>query len=96
MEDFCKNFRSPGHVPLLPAAPNLVLERQGHTELSVALGEMAGIIPVMVICEMLDARTHTALSLDDARRYARVRGLPCVSGEEIISAYRRMKGGLGV
>ncbi len=87
-EEFGRNFRSPGHVPLLPAAPSL-LERRGHTELSVTLAEMAGIVPVTVICEMLDAETHRALSLEKAREYADGRGLVLVEGEEVVREWRR-------
>jgi 3,4-dihydroxy 2-butanone 4-phosphate synthase len=94
LEEFGRNFRSPGHVPLLPAAPS-VLERQGHTELSVTLAEMAGIIPVTVICEMLDGETHQALSLEKAREYAEERGLVLLGGEEVIEEYRRRRGCTG-
>ncbi|MEM2866056.1 MAG: 3,4-dihydroxy-2-butanone-4-phosphate synthase [Candidatus Hadarchaeales archaeon] len=91
VEEFGRNFRSPGHVPLLPAARS-VMERQGHTELSVALAEMAGIVPVTVICEMLDGETHAALSLEKAKEYAEERGLVLVGGREIVEEYRRRMG----
>ncbi|TDA32696.1 MAG: 3,4-dihydroxy-2-butanone-4-phosphate synthase [Hadesarchaea archaeon] len=90
VEEFGKNFRSPGHVPLLPAAES-PLERQGHTELSVALAEMAGIIPVTVICEMLDEETHAALSVERAKEYAEERGLVLLEGREIVEEYRRRR-----
>lgn len=93
MEDFGRNFRSPGHVPILRAADGLLSERRGHTELAVALAEMAGITPVVAICEMLDAETNLALSLEDAMGYARMRGLPPLRGEEIVRAYLEKVGG---
>ncbi len=85
MDEFTKRFRSPGHVPLLPAAEGLLRSRKGHTELSVRLLEMAGLIPVGAICEMLDSSTHRALSLEDARKYAEEHGyvlLTCSDIEE--------------
>jgi len=52
-EEFGRNFRSPGHVPLLRAHERLLAGRRGHTELSVALLELAGLTPVAAICEMM-------------------------------------------
>lgn len=52
--NFGKYFRSPGHVHILRAADKLLEERRGQTELSIAMAEMAGVTPAMVLCEMLD------------------------------------------
>lgn len=87
VNEFGQNFRSPGHVPLLRSAEGLVLERQGHVELSIALAEMAGITPVMVTCEMLDAHSNRALSWKDAIKYAESNGLICLGGADIIRTY---------
>lgn len=89
VEGFGRNFRSPGHVPLLRAADGLVLKRQGHVELSIALAEMAGIVPIMVTCEMLDAQSNQALSWQDAVKYAESNGLMCLSGVDIVQAYTK-------
>ena len=86
-EEFGHNFRSPGHVPLLRAANGLLAERRGHTEFVVALAELAGITPVVAVCEMLDAETGKALSLKAANEYANEKGLPCLTGENIVQAY---------
>ncbi len=88
-EEFGRNFRSPGHVPLLRAAGDLLAERRGHTELVVALAGLAGIVPAVAVCEMLDADTGKALSLAAASAYAGERGLPFLSGEEIVRAHGR-------
>jgi len=87
VEEFGHNFRSPGHVPLLRAASGLLTERRGHTELAVALAELAGITPVIAICEMLDGQTGRALSFEAASGYARERGLRCLRGEEIVRSW---------
>ncbi len=92
IEEFGHNFRSPGHVPLLRAADGLVLARQGHTELATALAELAGITPVVAICEMLDAKTNRALSCSAAAKYAEMNELACLEGAEIIEAYVRTRG----
>jgi 3,4-dihydroxy 2-butanone 4-phosphate synthase len=92
VEDFGRNFRSPGHVPLLRAAKGMLSERQGHTELVVALAEMAGLTPVVAICEMLDAETHRALSGEGARGYAADNGLAYLKGQDVIRAYENWAG----
>ncbi len=89
VEQFGRNFRSPGHVPLLRAADGLSDERQGHTELSVALAELAGVTPVVVVCEMLDARTSRALSKETAAEYGKKHGMILLGGSELLD---RLKG----
>jgi len=89
--DLGREFRSPGHVAVLRASDNLVYERVGQTELSVALAEMAGIAPAVAICEMLDEETGRALSKKKAKEYAKERGLPFVEGRDIVKAYKVFK-----
>lgn len=87
IEEFGRNFRSPGHVPLLRAARGMLAERQGHTELVVALMEMAGLAPVAAICEVLDSESHRALSREGAMRYASENGLVYLEASDIVRAY---------
>ncbi len=82
--DFATEFRSPGHVHLLRAAPGLLADRQGHTELGVALAEAATVAPAVVVCEMLDDETNDALAPRDAALYADSHGIPYVEGAELI------------
>lgn len=89
--DFGKEFRSPGHVALLRAAEKLVYERVGQTELSIALAEMAGIVPAVAICEMLDEETGKALSKDKAIKYAEENDVPFLDGKTIVEKYREFK-----
>jgi 3,4-dihydroxy 2-butanone 4-phosphate synthase len=84
--DFGKEFRSPGHVTLLRAAEGLVKNRQGHTEMTVALAEMAGLIPITTICEMM-GDDGEAMSKTETKRYAERHKLVYLSGEEIINYY---------
>ncbi len=87
--EFAKNFRSPGHVHVLIG--NGLKERTGHTELSLALAEMAGVVPATIVCEMLDGRTGRSLAKGEAMKYAELTGHVFVEGSEIIEAYRRSK-----
>ncbi|MDX1611991.1 MAG: 3,4-dihydroxy-2-butanone-4-phosphate synthase, partial [Candidatus Thermoplasmatota archaeon] len=82
---FVAEFRIPGHVHICSAAPGLVSERTGHTELAVTLARMAGIPEALVGAEILHG--DGALSPEDARDRAEELGLPFVHGEEIIRAW---------
>jgi 3,4-dihydroxy 2-butanone 4-phosphate synthase len=83
--EFAADFRAPGHVHLLRAAPELLGDRQGHTELAVALAIAADRPPAAVVCEMLDDETGEALSPADARTYADRNGLAYVEGADLIA-----------
>ena len=81
---FVSSFKTPGHVPLLIASKGLLNSRQGHTEMSVYLAQIAGLTPVTAICEMMDAETYTALSVDKAEKYAKQNGIPLIDGKELL------------
>ena len=81
--NFGAEFRSPGHVPLLRAAPNLLYDRKGQTELSIVLARAAGVTPAVVMCEMLDGETGKALTKKDAMDYAEKHGLVFVEGKDV-------------
>jgi len=84
--DFAAEFRAPGHVHVLRAAPSL-RDRKGHTELAIALAKEAGVAPAAVVCEMLDGDTGGALSVADAEAYADREGLVYVEGSELLAAF---------
>jgi 3,4-dihydroxy 2-butanone 4-phosphate synthase len=81
---FVSSFKTPGHVPLLIASRGLLAQRQGHTEMSVYLTQIAGLTPVTAICEMMDAETYTALSVDKAEKYAKQNAIPLIDGKELL------------
>jgi len=82
--DFGAEFDMPGHVHLLKAAPELLEERQGHTELGIALAEYAEIPPAVVVCEMLDDQTGGALSRTNAESYATEHNLVFLDAPAIV------------
>ncbi|HIP84855.1 MAG TPA: 3,4-dihydroxy-2-butanone-4-phosphate synthase [Methanothermococcus okinawensis] len=90
-KDFGKEFRSPGHVTLLRAAEGLVKSRRGHTEMTVALAELANITPVTTICEMMGEDGY-AMDKSEARRYAEKHNLVFLNGEDVINYYLERKG----
>ena len=83
-ETFATEVRSPGHVHLLRAAPALLADRAGHTELGIALAEAADQPPAAVVCEMLDDDTGTALPPTDAAGYAARNDLVYVEGSALL------------
>lgn len=82
--DFAGTFRTPGHVHLLRAAPELLADRRGHTEMGVALAREADVPPAAVVCEMLDDDTGGALPPAGARTYAERHGFPYVEGSQLV------------
>ena len=93
--DFSREFRSPGHVAVLRGAKNLLNERRGQTELSIALAELANVNPVLCICEMLDSETGYALGREDAKRYALENDMVFIDGEDVVSGYEAHEGHKG-
>ncbi|MDR3291220.1 MAG: 3,4-dihydroxy-2-butanone-4-phosphate synthase [Methanobrevibacter sp.] len=89
-DQFGNEFRSPGHVSLLRGANDLLKKRQGHTELSLSLAEMAGITPVTVVCEMMDGKTKESRSLESAENYAKEHDLAFLDGNKIIDKYLKL------
>ena len=87
-EEFVKNFRSPGHVPILIAAKNLVLERIGHTELGVALARMSGSIEAVALCEIL-GDDFKSMSKEEAKKFAKDFNMIFLEGKDVIMAYKR-------
>jgi 3,4-dihydroxy 2-butanone 4-phosphate synthase len=83
VEEFAKTFRAPGHVPILIASKRLLHDRMGHTELCVYLAKLAGIIPAVAICEMMDSATHRALSIEAAQEYANKFSIPLIDASEL-------------
>ena len=83
VEQFARNFRAPGHVPILIASKHLLHDRMGHTELCVYLMQLADLTPAVAICEMMDSVTHRALSLDSAQEYAAKSGIPLIDASEL-------------
>ena len=69
---------------MLIAAEGLLNKRQGHTEMSVYLAKIAGLTPVTAICEMMDADTYKALSVDKAEKFAKQTGIPLIDGKELL------------
>jgi 3,4-dihydroxy 2-butanone 4-phosphate synthase len=85
-ERFIAEFTSPGHVPLLYSAPQLLGERKGHTELAISLARMAGLTESATVCEML-GDSGGPRSPEAARRYADSHGFVFLEGRSVLEAW---------
>lgn len=79
----------PGHMFPLRARPGGVLERAGHTEVSVDLAKLAGHYPAGVLCEILH-EDGTMARLPQLEVFAEEHGLNIVSIAQVI-AYRQQR-----
>lgn len=75
---------SPGHVFPLIARDGGVLVRAGHTEASVDLARLAGLLPAAVICEIMNA-DGTMARVPDLLSFAQHHRLRIGTIEELIS-----------
>ena len=80
------DFARPGHVFPLEAVDGGVLARAGHTEAAVDLARLAGLTPVGVLCEIMDA-DGTMARLPQLRVLAGQFGLKLITIRDLI-AYR--------
>jgi 3,4-dihydroxy 2-butanone 4-phosphate synthase / GTP cyclohydrolase II len=78
---------SPGHIFPLRSKDGGVLERTGHTEASIDLARLAGLIPAGVICEVMN-EDGTMARVPDLAPYCERHGLKMITVAELI-AYRR-------
>ena len=83
------DLRRPGHVFPLRAVPGGVLRRVGQTEASVDMARLAGLPPVGVICEILNA-DGTMARRPELEVFAREHGLRFITVAQLV-AYRLAK-----
>lgn len=86
VSEFGSNFRTPGHVFTLIASKGLISRRKGHTELTIYLAYLAGLIPSTTIVEML-GDDGKSLSKSKAIEYAKKRGFVFLEGKDIIKKF---------
>jgi len=88
IQELGREFRSPGHIPICVASKQLLNERKGHTELVIALMQMAGLIPAGSGCEIMGDNGN-ALSKKDVICYAEKNDLTFLEGKDIIEAWKQ-------
>lgn len=78
-----KDVVAPGHIFPLRAAEGGVLERQGHTEGSIELCRLAGLLPAAVICEIINEDGSMARK-PDLDQFSKAHNIPIVTIEDLI------------
>ena len=86
--DFHSIFESPGHLQMLIGSPGLLKSREGHTELSLFLCEVSNLIPIVIMCEILDNQTFTAKSADDCEQLAKENNITFIEVDTILDYYK--------
>lgn len=81
------DFLRPGHIFPLEARPGGVLDRAGHTEAAIDLLRLAGLAPVGVVCEVLNA-DGTMARREALQAFAVYHKLPLLTVAELVE-YRR-------
>jgi 3,4-dihydroxy-2-butanone 4-phosphate synthase len=86
------DFNRPGHMFPLRARQGGVLERQGHTEASVDLAEMAGLYPAAALCELVDKSSDEGAMMRPAAclKFAEQHGLAFATIADIIAYKKHM------
>ncbi len=82
-----QDFARPGHIFPLIAWEEGVLVRPGHTEASVDLMKLAGLLPVAVLCETLNSEGE-ALKGQGLREFSKQFNIPIISIEDLV-AFRK-------
>ncbi len=78
-QDLCR----PGHVFPLQASKGGLSQRQGHTEGSIALTELAGLKPASVLCELMNP-DGSMPNMKQTEEFARANGLVLVSIQDLM------------
>jgi len=82
-----QDLTRPGHVMPLRAVSGGVLRRAGHTEASVDLARMAGLVAAGALCELVND-DGSMMRAPQCREFADAHGLVMISIRDLI-AYRR-------
>lgn len=86
-----EHFMRPGHLFPLAASPGGIAERAGHTEGAVALAQLSGLIPAVVMCEMLAEDGRMARG-EGLRQIIEQFGFASVTVEQIAACEQQQRG----
>jgi len=82
---------TPGHLKFFIASEGLLEKRQGHTELSIALTNIAKMCPVAIISSMRDTKTGEMMPKKNAMQYAKKHNLIFLDSKEIIKSWEKIR-----
>jgi 3,4-dihydroxy 2-butanone 4-phosphate synthase / GTP cyclohydrolase II len=78
------DFSRPGHIFPLIARERGVLERQGHTEATVDLLRLGGLVPAGVLCEICSRDGQHMATGDELLDVAKTFRMPIITIDEVI------------
>jgi 3,4-dihydroxy 2-butanone 4-phosphate synthase len=86
---FKTEYHVPGHIFLCQERQNGLKDRQGHTELSISLARLAGVVTVIVECVMLSNSGNNFRALDpkEAEQWTLENNVPFLNDEQIVSYF---------
>ncbi len=79
------DFSRPGHIFPLIAREGGVLERQGHTEATVDLLRIGGLVPAGVLCEICSRDGQHMATGDELLDVAKAFHMPIITIDDVIS-----------
>jgi 3,4-dihydroxy 2-butanone 4-phosphate synthase/GTP cyclohydrolase II len=79
-----EDFARPGHIFPLIAREGGVLERQGHTEATVDLMRLGGLLPAGVLCEICSRDGQNMATGDELLKIAKTFHMPIITIDEVI------------
>ena len=84
-----EDFRRPGHMFPLLSKPNGVLERNGHTEATVDLMNLAGLSPCGLCCEMMNDQGEM-MQTSELMAFSKTHNLKIIT-VKALQYYRKIK-----
>jgi 3,4-dihydroxy 2-butanone 4-phosphate synthase / GTP cyclohydrolase II len=78
------DFIRPGHIFPLIARERGLLERQGHTEATVDLMRLGGLVPAGVLCEICSRDGQHMATGDELLQIAKTFDMPIITIDEVI------------
>lgn len=78
-----EDLRRPGHIFPLRSHPDGLKSRKGHTEASIDLAKIAGLQPIMVICEMLGS-SGNIMNAEEAFAFHKTYNFPIIDISEVV------------
>jgi len=90
MSSFVREFRVPGHIPVIICAKDLLKTRKGHAELAMTIAEMGHLSRILVASEMIDSQTGESMNHENAILFAEEHKLLFIEGEEVYQKWKQL------
>ncbi|MFV2015151.1 MAG: 3,4-dihydroxy-2-butanone-4-phosphate synthase, partial [Candidatus Heimdallarchaeota archaeon] len=88
IDQFRKSFKVPGHVPVIRSSLHQLKSKVSPSELSLALCEVAKYPMSSMICDMIDSKTGTYVTLEKAKALSNKHNIPMIDTKTVIDLWR--------